>query len=890
VDHDSIVGGIAAISLHDVDVETRDNAQLPERADDTGLPRAVADALELRIEAAFISAAVNGELAPWTGSFDELEAELRLDGARVPQKEGRGICMSAFTVGEGRTPATAGRVGRFRQEHLITVTELLGLDFDSRSEDPFVVAAPFQGFDALIYSSHSHGRIDYCREQAPKELHKKKLPVTEAEVERLAHAPRFRVLLRLSRSVTPAEYRALWRWADAYLGGGSDKSCKDPTRLYYTPRMKADDAVHDPFLVRWRGDALNPDSLPDGKTVGQLVTTYNADSRGRRRSTAARAPAPTLTEAETATPATLLADASAALADLDSESRERLVRYARADVNSYIDKLRGRPQGGRRAFLYSIGCRIGEYAALVDVDSCVEHTLDTARQVHVPEPEDHERQIRNGVHEGQKDHVSIDVLLVKTAKKSEKLRAIRREELLVLLDVEGLMYDEYLEASVLGAEVAPPWNPARPGPRKLDDQDALDVTIWVEKTKNLNVEESLAGRMLWRAAKNRPVDSLRDYLRGVQWDGIQRLDTWLSVYVGSDDTAYTRLVGRKWLIGAVARALQPGCKNDQVLVLEGAQALQKSTVLRVLGGNGRFFTDQLPENLADKDASLAMNGTWIVELAEMTSHSRTKVATMKAFITRQADTFRPPYGKNVVVTQRRSVLAGTLNPRGGGWLTDDTGNRRWWPVKCGVNGEREGDAVISARLATLRADVDMMWAEAVRAYDAGEKWWLESREEVQLAQDVQEDRMADNAVVDALQRIVEASWGSAEGISAFPSDQRPTSRLMQVTMKGALRRLECMANMSDVQRHTATVAQALVRFGFERRQVRCPWMNGARVWLYVRAGVVPMVVQHAVDGVACMNQAEHEAAQMRRMQEASAQLVRGEATTHTHTTAGDPRG
>jgi hypothetical protein len=199
-----------------------------------------------------------GDLPPRRGTFDALEAQLRKHGQTIDEKDGPAVVMSTFSEGDGTTAQTSGRRGRFRQEALITETWLLGLDFDTRSGDPVDIVAPLvaAGVDVIAYSSHSHGRFTYLGDKVRKELARKLSgDELDREVERRAHAPRFRVLVRFARSVSPAEYRVLWAWLDRFLGGGSDGACSDPTRLYYSPRRKAPDAELDPWIVRWLASA-----------------------------------------------------------------------------------------------------------------------------------------------------------------------------------------------------------------------------------------------------------------------------------------------------------------------------------------------------------------------------------------------------------------------------------------------------------------------------------------------------------------------------------------------------------------------------------------------------------------------------------------------------------
>lgn len=385
----------------------------PTQADDTGVSTATETMLVDRIEAAFVPRGQHfGDVIPWAGTFDELEAELRRDGATRQGKDGRAIVMSAFGVGEGRTEATAGLTGRFRQGHLITSTTLLGLDFDSRAGDPETIVAALRGYDAIIYSTHSHGRPDKCRESARKILKKLKPDgiVDNDEVEELARSiSRFRVLLRLSRSVTAGEYRRLWLLADTLCGGGSDGSCKDPTRLYYTPRVRAEDAVYEPFFHRWHGEALDPDALPDGRKVCELPHPDEM-KKGRSRATGGRREGASAVAVEAA---------AAAFAALDDDTRRRVGEVARADVKRVIELLR-KPEklDSRHTHLFVCGCRIGENSGFSDdakkfVDEFVDLTCQTALSMGLPDEWDNERHVMNGVHKGQQYHIPVEELVSK---------------------------------------------------------------------------------------------------------------------------------------------------------------------------------------------------------------------------------------------------------------------------------------------------------------------------------------------------------------------------------------------------------------------------------------------------------------------------------------------
>lgn len=208
------------------------------------------------------------------------------------------------------------------------------------------------------------------------------------------------------------------------------------------------------------------------------------------------------------------------------------------------------------------------------------------------------------------------------------------------------------------------------------------------------------------AARRHTVHPLRDYLRGLKWDGVSRIDRFCHECLGTEDSKYTASVGRWWLISAVARAIDPGCQADYMLVLISDQGDRKSTALQVLAGD--WYLPTIPD-VRNKDAAHVMQGRWICEYGELNDKRKDNDA-LKDFITRRADIFRLPYGKAVVRRPRTIVFAATTNNRTP--LSDPTGARRFWPVMCGA---------INIKLLTEWRD--QLWAESVRLFDAGEQYW-----------------------------------------------------------------------------------------------------------------------------------------------------------------------
>ena len=228
---------------------------------------------------------------------------------------------------------------------------------------------------------------------------------------------------------------------------------------------------------------------------------------------------------------------------------------------------------------------------------------------------------------------------------------------------------------------------------------------------------------------------VRDYLDGLKWDGVKRLDGWLHDYMGAADDVYTRACSRKTLCAAVARVYRPGVKFDHVLVLEGAQGIGKSTAVAILGG--KWFGDPIVDPHS-KDTIQGMQGRWILEMAEMVTHNQSDVQELRSFLSRGTDTVRPPYGRLPVEHPRQSIFIATTNPGPDGtYLKDETGNRRWWPVMCAPRG-----GILDFK--AFKAVRDQLFAEAVEAVKGGEAIYMDTDELRGAAADATAQRHAEH--------------------------------------------------------------------------------------------------------------------------------------------------
>jgi predicted P-loop ATPase len=311
-----------------------------------------------------------------------------------------------------------------------------------------------------------------------------------------------------------------------------------------------------------------------------------------------------------------------------------------------------------------------------------------------------------------------------------------------------LCYNEFTDAVMLTCR--PPWDDGSRdfSPRSIRDDDLFMLAAHLEYCC-ISVSKETAADAAIRVAKENAVNPPREYLSRLAWDGRARLDTWLTYYLGADGqpSEYLALVGAKWLIGAVSRLYTPGCKFDNVLILEGPQGLGKSMALRSLATfNGEdFFLDSVGD-IRSKDTLMTMQGKLIVEIAELASFKKTINEEIKAFVSRQVDEYRPPYGRTVVKRPRFFILAASTNEVDEGIFTDDTGNRRYWPVRC---KSIDSDSV--------ERDAPQLWAEAVARYQAGERAWL-TRDEEAVAEKEQKKRLVEDAWMERIADIVKGEW------------------------------------------------------------------------------------------------------------------------------------
>jgi predicted P-loop ATPase/phage/plasmid primase-like uncharacterized protein len=298
---------------------------------------------------------------------------------------------------------------------------------------------------------------------------------------------------------------------------------------------------------------------------------------------------------------------------------------------------------------------------------------------------------------------------------------------------KGVIAQDDFAGRVVKREL-PPFQQAELG--EWSDMDDIRCVLWLSQKYSIAVRQDIVMSAVLLVADQWHYHDVREYLEGLEWDGKPRLQHWAQNYLQVSDSEYVRLAGMKWMIAAVARVMRPGCKADNVLILEGKQGWGKSTALEILAGK-QWYTNS-PIRIGDKDSYAVMAGKWIVELAELDSLNKSDSSAAKSFFATETDRFRNFYGKRATDVHRQGVFAGSVNFDT--YLKDESGNRRYWPLRVSGPIDLEG----------LRRDRDQLWAEAVQLYREGVVWHVSESErplfEVEQTEryegDVYEDKIA----------------------------------------------------------------------------------------------------------------------------------------------------
>lgn len=367
---------------------------------------------------------------------------------------------------------------------------------------------------------------------------------------------------------------------------------------------------------------------------------------------------------------------------------------------------------------------------------------------------------------------------------------------------------------------SPPWDNAHVSfPLQLDTPEAYDCALWLARRDVLGGSLGVVAvrEAMFAAAKGDPYDPFYDYLKALKWDGVARLDSWLEDYAGAEPSRYTQLCAKNFLIGAVARTFTDDAQVDTVLVLVGNENKGKSRLLNALAGVGGF-SDEFSR--ITKDSHLLMERFAIVEIAEIDKFMQYDEAEIKSFITTRRAHIRPSYARTARMVVRRAVLAASTNADE--FLKSVTGNRRFLPVrvsdnKCDVSG--------------IEGACSQLWAEAVHRYEAGESWWLDADTDIQEAVAKQEEaRVKDEwefelAFLDDRRPATAREYSSVSqlhtlpGMQVFPGQFDDEGRFLWVTIRQVAEHLRLDHGNLTVQKR---VGKALRTRGWGHIQlVRC---------------------------------------------------------------------
>lgn len=364
---------------------------------------------------------------------------------------------------------------------------------------------------------------------------------------------------------------------------------------------------------------------------------------------------------------------------------------------------------------------------------------------------------------------------------------------------------------------------------KLSEAHEIALMVKFHSLGDSWVKQTHAGQVIRHLAESYRVNPLRKFLSGKTWDGEPRLDTWLPHYMGTKDSKYTRAIGRKWFISAVARGMDPGCQADHMLIFEGKQGIGKSQAARIIGGDFYCeFSGNIRGPNAQRDLTAVIIGKMIVELSELATIKRAEIEALKAILTTTVDDVRLSYERDAKSYPRTCVFIGTTNQVGQAYIADLTGARRFWPT---VVGE-----VHAPNTALLKRDVEQLWAEAVEAYQNGEDWYTVPVEEVELEQQDRQVTLEDSEPWHNKLRaaMTDPDAYSAEVFVAVPEFVKGQPTGGHVIRAGAFGTLLGVAIGIDTARQgpndVLRAKNVLTALGFKKIRPSRPWMGSSYAW------------------------------------------------------------
>lgn len=292
-------------------------------------------------------------------------------------------------------------------------------------------------------------------------------------------------------------------------------------------------------------------------------------------------------------------------------------------------------------------------------------------------------------------------------------------------------FDEFLQRILTGDP-----------PREWTDTDDTRLQAYLQRVIGIKKvsRETVTHAVVLAAHQNRR-NQVKDYIRATPWDRNNRCAGFFTKVLGAPDTDYTRAASQNFWISMIARVEQPGCKVDNMVILEGGQGMGKSTVANLIGG--KWFAEQHESATNPKAFAENLAGVLLTEISEMDAFSRAEVNRVKQVVSCRSDRFRVAYGRHAEDHPRQGIFFGTTNKDD--WNRDETGARRFWPIRC------TGRADVKY----VEANRDQLFAEALYLFQQGMNWWDMPEEETKRQQ-------AERYVEDAWQARIE-KWLASSG-------------------------------------------------------------------------------------------------------------------------------
>lgn len=308
-----------------------------------------------------------------------------------------------------------------------------------------------------------------------------------------------------------------------------------------------------------------------------------------------------------------------------------------------------------------------------------------------------------------------------------------------------LAYNEFSNRAIVTGKL--PWS--RDINRDWKDEDDSGLRYYIEKAYDITAVNKILDALVI-CFQNHSFHPVKEYLNSLTWDGVDRVETLLVDYLGAEDNLYTRAVIRKHMAAAVARIMHPGIKYDYMLTLTGPQGIGKSSFIRILGEP--WYNDSLT-TVSGKEAYEQLQGSWLLELGELTATKKADIEAVKMFLSKCEDIYRVAYGRRTNHFPRQCVFWGTSNDKE--FLRDKTGNRRTWPVDVGLEDPKKNI------FKDLEKEKDQIWAEAVVLYKAGEKLYLEGKEleeAIKQQEDHSEESSKTGLIMEYLDTLLPENW------------------------------------------------------------------------------------------------------------------------------------